>query len=145
MSTSRITKTAEPSRREFLNWTAAVASGLSAFGCGANEPITDSSVAATQLFSAPLGVELYTVRGALGDKTEETLRRVASIGYVEVEHNWIEVKQMLPLLNELNLRPVSIAVDTALATDADLAETLDETAAAAKEAGADYFMFPCPA
>jgi hypothetical protein len=142
MSTPRIARTTEGSRREFLRWTAAGASGLSAFGCSTDEPSSKALAPETQTFTAPLGVELYTVRGELGDKTEETLRRVAGIGYVEVEHNWTEVKQMLPLLNEFGLRPVSIAVDTAFVTDAYLAEQLDETAAEAKEAGADYFMFP---
>lgn len=141
MTTLTSTRSRQRSRRDILRW-ATLASGASAFGCSTNESSSEAVAPATQTFSAPLGVELYTVRGDLGDKTEETLRRVADIGYVEVEHNWAEVKQMLPWLNELGMRPVSIAVDTALATNPDLAETLDSTAAEVKEAGADYLMFP---
>lgn len=142
MSKPQICSETEGSRRAFLRWSASAAAGLAAVGCGGTEPGTETVDPMTESFSAPLGVELYTVRGELGDKTEETIRRVAEIGYVEVEHNWAEVKPMLPLLNELELRPVSLAVDTAFVTNTDLAGTLDETAAEAKEAGADYFMFP---
>jgi sugar phosphate isomerase/epimerase len=142
MSRSDLLAPADTSRREFVKLASVFGSGIAAVGCGSNEPLAESVAPTTQTFSAPIGVELYTVRGDLGEKTEETLRRIADIGYVEVEHNWGEVKPMLPLLNELGLQPTSIAIDTALVTDADLAERLDETAAEAKEAGADFFMFP---
>ncbi len=132
----------DKSRRDFLKLAAVAGAGLTAVGCGSGEPELESVDVAVETFTGPLGVELYTVRDDLGDRAEETLRRIAEIGYVELEHQWADVKTMLPLLKSVGLRPISLAIDTALVTDADRAVSLDETAAEAREAGADYFMFP---
>ncbi|MCP5110984.1 MAG: sugar phosphate isomerase/epimerase, partial [bacterium] len=151
MSTSERSIRAANSRRDFLKLAATAGSGLSIAACAGNEPQTEVPAPVGQAFAAPLGVELYTVRNQLGDKAEETLRRLAEIGFVEIEHSWVDVKPMLTLLKDLGLRPVSVALNPAIVTGnwdawdtpvADREENLGETAAEAKQAGADYFMFP---
>ena len=129
-------------RRGFL-WTAGA--GLASAACGGPSPAPETSAPPAAAFSAPLGVELYTVRRQLPDHAEETLKRLADIGFVEIEQQWNSVKTMLPLLNSVGLHPISIAIDPAVVTGngpgADI-ESLDEIAAQAKEAGAEYLMFP---
>lgn len=132
----------DKSRRDLLTMAAVAGAGLTTAGCGSGELELEPVDVEVETFTGPLGVELYTVRDDLGTKSEETLQRIADIGYVEIEHNWADVKPMLPLLENVGLRPTSLAIDTALVTDAHRAASLDETAAEAKEAGADYFMFP---
>ena len=133
------------SRRDFLQWTAGA--GLAAAACGGPEPAPETVETAASTFTAPLAVELYTVRNQLPDQAEEVLGRLAEIGFVEIEQQWNSVKTMLPLLKSLNLNPVSVAIDPAVVTGSGAAgagssESLDEIAAQAKQAGVEYLMFP---
>ena len=77
-------------RRDFLHWTAGA--GLAAAACGSSEPAAEATEPAAPTFSAPLGVELYTVRNELPDQAEEVLKRLAEIGFVEIEYGWNWVK-----------------------------------------------------
>lgn len=152
-----IPNTARPgaSRREFLQWTAGA--GLVAAACGGPEPAPETVEPAASTFSAPLGVELYTVRNQLPDQAEEVLGQLAEIGFVEIEQQWSSVKTMLPLLKNVGLHPISVSLNPALVTGDWAAaeaqakrfglefggrESMDEVAAQAKEAGAEYLMFP---
>jgi sugar phosphate isomerase/epimerase len=66
-------------RREFLKTMSAVGlagAGLAAAGCGA---------AAAGRRLDRIGVQLYTVRSQMADSVEQTLERVAQVGYDEVE------------------------------------------------------------
>lgn len=130
-------------RRDFLHWTAGA--GLAAAACGSSEPAAEATEPAAPTFSAPLGVELYTVRNELPDQAEEVLKRLAEIGFVEIEYGWNWVKTALPLLKDVGLHPVSVSIESALVTGnwpagSAPAESLDEIAAQAKEAGAEYMM-----
>ena len=142
-------------RRDFLQWTAGA--GLAAAACGGPQPAPETARPAASAFSAPLGVELYTVRKQLPDQAEEVLGRLAEIGFVEIEQQWSSVKTMLPLLKSVGLHPISVAINPAVVTGDWAAaeaqarrfglafggpESMDEIAGQAQEAGAEYLMFP---
>ncbi len=57
--------------------------------------------------SLKLGVQLYTVRQSLSRAPEETLARIAAIGYRNVEVLSQGLRQMLPLLRRYDLKPAS--------------------------------------
>ena len=131
------------SRRDFLHWTAGA--GLAAASCGSPEPAPETTEPAAPTFSAPLGAELYTVRNELPDQAEEVLTRLAEIGFIEIEYGWNWVKTALPLLKDVGLHPISVSIASALVTGnwpagSTPGESLDEIAAQAKEAGAEYMM-----
>ena len=131
------------SRRDFLQWTAGA--GLAAAACDGPEPAPETVEPAAPTFSKPLGAELYTVRNQLPDQAEEILTRLAEIGFVEIEGGWGSVKTMLPLLKDVGLHPISVSIESALVTGnwpagSSPAQSLDEMAAQAKEAGAEYVM-----
>ena len=78
-------------------------SGLAALSGFAKEPF------------AP-GVQLYTVRNEVVTKPLATLQAIAEIGYREVEMLRNQVKTLAPLLNRVNLTPVSLHFETPLLT-----------------------------
>ena len=114
------------SRREFLQTTSlALALGAAA--------------RAKQLKT--VGVQLYTVRTVLPQKTAETLKAIEEIGYQEVEPTYATLNQIWPALQATKLKPVSIHLDSALITkgkDDDIARTFDEL----KKRGFSYAVFP---
>ena len=131
------------SRRDFLQWTAGA--GLAAAACGGPQPAPETAEPARVPFTTPLGAELYTVRNQLPDQAEDILTRLAEIGFVEIEGGWGSVKTMLPLLKSVGLHPISVAIESAHVTGnwragSSPAESLDEIAARAKAAGAEYLM-----
>src|ERR1017187_7057910 len=81
------------SRREFLQ----AASLVAALGAAGR---------AAQLKT--LGVQLYTVRGVLPQKPEETLKAIRAIGYREVEATYAGLDALWPMLQASGLKPVSI-------------------------------------
>ena len=85
------------SRREFLQATS-LAAALGAAGRSA------------QLKT--LGVQLYTVRGVLPQKPQETLKAIRAIGYQEVEATYAGLDALWPALQESGLKPVSIHLDS---------------------------------
>jgi sugar phosphate isomerase/epimerase len=114
------------SRREFLKTTSlALALGAAA--------------RAKQLKT--VGVQLYTVRTVLPQKTAETLKAIEEIGYQEVEPTYATLNQIWPALQATKLKPVSIHLDSVLITkgkDDDIARTFDEL----KKRGFSYAVFP---
>ena len=86
----------------------------------------------------PLGVQLYTVRSEMENGVEQTLERVAAIGYEEVEfagyfgHTPTEIRGMLA---RTGLRGPAAHIQPAFETDA-WARTLDD----ANEAGHEYVV-----
>jgi sugar phosphate isomerase/epimerase len=76
-----------------------------------------ASVPATLLasFDRPLGVQLYTVRGLLPTKGEETLRAIAAIGYKEVEISLADAKKFAAVLKETGLRATGSHIDAGAA------------------------------
>jgi sugar phosphate isomerase/epimerase len=120
------------SRRRFLT-TAAVAA-------------TASAISARRLYageSAPLiGLQLYTAREALAKDFPGTLKRIATIGYREVEaagffnHSAADVKRMM---TDAGLRCVSAHYGLA-----DLLKTADATIEYANRLGLEYVVCSSP-
>jgi sugar phosphate isomerase/epimerase len=141
-------------RREALRrmggWAAGAAGVGAAAGCtgdaasdesGAGAP--SAEVSATGISGAalePLGVQLYTVRSEMENGVEQTLERVAAIGYQEVEfagyfdHSPTEIRAML---TRTGLRSPAAHIGSTFEGDA-WARILDET----NEAGHEYVVVP---
>lgn len=120
------------SRRSFLT-NAAIAAGASA--------LPSHNLFAAE--SSPLiGVQLYSVRDALAKDYPGTLKRVAAIGYREVEaagfynHSAADVKSMMA---DAGLRCISAHYSLA-----DLLKSTDETIAYAKALGLEYVVCSSP-
>jgi sugar phosphate isomerase/epimerase len=114
------------SRREFLQATS-LAAALAAAG------------RAAQLKT--LGVQLYTVRGVLPQKPQETLKAIRAIGYQEVEATYAGLDALWPALQESGLKPVSIHLDSKSVTQGnpdDLNRIFDQL----KQRGFLYAVFP---
>lgn len=60
-----------------------------------------------EAFEEPLGVQLYTLRNVLPGRAEETLKRLAQIGYEEVEILSQGMDRILPILERYDLRAPS--------------------------------------
>ena len=125
------------------------AAGAAATACtGENVPgeagSGEAAMAATSGGSGvplePLGVQLYTLRSEMEGRVEQTLERVAAIGYQEVEfvrflyfdHSPAEIREMLA---RTGLRAPASHIPLAFETDA-WARILDE----ANEAGHEYVV-----
>ena len=114
------------SRREFLQATS-LAAALSAAGRAAH--------------LKTLGVQLYTVRGVLPQKPQETLNAIRAIGYREVEATYALLEGMWPALKSSGLKPVSIHLDSKSVTQGnpdDLSRIFDQL----KKRGFKYAVFP---
>jgi sugar phosphate isomerase/epimerase len=114
------------SRREFLQ-TTSLAAALSA------------TSGAAQLKT--LSVQLYTVRGVLPQKPQETLNAIRAIGYQEVEATYALLEGMWPALQSSGLKPVSIHLDSKSVTQGnpdDLSPILDLL----KKRGFTYAVMP---
>jgi sugar phosphate isomerase/epimerase len=114
------------SRREFLQATS-LAAALGATG------------GAAQLKT--LGVQLYTVRGVLPQKPQETLSAIRAIGYQEVEATYAGLDDLWPVLQKSGLKPVSIHLDSKSVTQGnpdDLSRILDQL----KKRGFTYAVMP---
>jgi sugar phosphate isomerase/epimerase len=64
----------------------------------------------------PLGFQLYTIRTLVPDHAREALKRVAKIGYREIEGSGASNALVLPLCKEFGLAAVSAHYDTPLVT-----------------------------
>jgi sugar phosphate isomerase/epimerase len=114
------------SRREFLQATS-LAAALGATG------------GAAQLKT--LGVQLYTVRGVLPQKPQETLSAIRAIGYQEVEATYAGLDDLWPVLQKSGLKPVSIHLDSKSVTQGnpdDLSRIFDQL----KKRGFTYAVMP---
>ncbi len=67
-------------------------------------------------FTHPLVDELYTVRNILPTAADQTLKRIAAIGYREVETDHATLLQTAPLLKKHDLKPVSCHFETPIIT-----------------------------
>jgi sugar phosphate isomerase/epimerase len=88
-----------------------------------------------------VGVQLYTVRTILPEKPAETLRAIDSMGYREVEGNIADLGKIVPGLEGLHMKLVSLHMDipTILkGKDEDMSRSFAE----AKKSGARYAVFP---
>lgn len=99
-------------------------------------------------FSHALGVQLYTVRSVINGHEDETLKRLAEVGYTEVElaGSAGSIETLAPILKRYKIKPVSIHMDafTVLGNAPQGAKppTIEETIASAKKYGIEYIVFP---
>src|SRR5665213_1420752 len=128
------------SRRDFLKGgTAALLYG-SAFLHGSSLPAKETG--GSKYLDLPLGLELYSVREMLPTDYEGTLKKVAAIGYREVEaagffnHSASQVKQAM---QRAGLRCVS-----AHYSYDDLHTKFDQIVAFSKEVGLEAIICPGP-
>ncbi len=129
---------------------AAGAAGAAALGCTGEAGPGDAGPGEASMTAAsggsdtmplqPLGVQLYTLRSEMEGRVEQTLERVAAIGYQEVEfvrflyfnHSPAEIREMLA---RTGLRAPAAHIDPTFETDA-WARILDD----ANEAGHEYVV-----
>lgn len=122
----------EINRRTLLG-TAAAAAGLTTLGFGG--------------FKHPLGAQLYTVRAVIGKNEEETLKRIAALGYSELETTGRDNLDLLaPVLAKYRLKAVSTHLDVPMITgkwpDGAIHPTLAQAIETAKKHGVQYLVFP---
>ncbi len=131
-----------------LGGLAAGAAGATAMGCAGETVPGEAALGEASMTAAssgsvttplqPLGVQLYTVRSEMENGVEQTLERVASIGYQEVEfagyfrHSPTEIRGML---TRTGLRAPANHIQPTFETDA-WARVLDD----ANEAGHEYVI-----
>lgn len=87
-----------------------------------------------------IGLQLFTVRDALAEDFEGTLRKVAAMGYEGVEfagYGGLEAEQLRSLLQELNLKAIGSHISLEL-----LETNLDNEIAYLKTIGAQYAICP---
>lgn len=120
------------SRRGFLATGAAVIGGLSAV----------AQRAAADPIGLPIGLQFYTVREQAGKDFEGTLKKVAELGYQEVElYSFFDrkVAEVRRILDDAGLKCVSAHYGVPALRD-DLAAKIDY----AKELGLQYMICPFP-
>ncbi len=87
-------------------------------------------------FRHALGVQLYTVRDVWSGHEDEDLRRIAGIGYTELETTSSNnLDMMAPMLKKYKLK----AVSTHLSDGAEISPQAIETA---KKYGVEYLVYP---
>jgi sugar phosphate isomerase/epimerase len=103
-----------------------------------NAPIRKTKIDSQKRKLKKIGVQLYTVRAEMEKDFDGTLRRIASLGYDEVEFAGLfgrDPVQVKKLLADLNIKPVASHINwTTLKKDPQSA--IDETLAL----GADYMI-----
>ncbi len=118
-------------RRAFVLTAAAMAAGCSREGDSGAGPTAGS---------APLGVQLYTVRDLMAEDVAATLDLVAAAGYQQVEfagYFGLTPRQLRGLLDASGLAPVSAHVSLAEFAD-DAGRVIDHAA----ELGHEYLVVP---
>lgn len=106
-----------------------------------------AAVASAKPFQHAIGAQLYTVRNVIGKAEEETLRRIAAIGYTELETTGRDnLDKMAPLFKKYNLKPVSRHLDVPVITgkwpDGKVQGNLAQSIDSAKKHGVEYLVFP---
>jgi sugar phosphate isomerase/epimerase len=98
--------------------------------------------AAGPKFKGALGAELYTVRNVIDQDTDGVLKRIAEIGYTEVEPGRVALEKLAPLLKKYKLKPVSCHMEKELVVGGKSNTTLADSIASARKAGVETMIFP---
>src|SRR5260370_12961650 len=121
-------------RRSWLS-SAVAALGLPRAGNAAEHP-----------FKHAIGVQLYTVRRVIDKAPEETLKRIAEIGYTEVETGRDTIDRLAPLLEKYKLQLVSTHVEIPVITGEwgsnQKPITMEEAIESLKRHKVGYMVFP---
>ena len=88
-----------------------------------------------------LGFQLYTVRGVMPAKAQETLAAIKAAGFQEIEATYALLDGVWPAIQSTGLKPVSIHLDSKMVTQGK-AEDLDPVFAGIKKKGFEYVVFP---
>jgi sugar phosphate isomerase/epimerase len=133
-----------PTRRTFLQQTAA---------CAAAATLTPMSLAAQSRYK--MGLQLYTIRDAMRRDVDGTLKRVAALGYQELEtygfnpealgYYNLPARDFAQRLKDLGLTTPSGHYDLnnfATSSDAELYAYVDRTIEGAKVLGQRYITWP---
>jgi sugar phosphate isomerase/epimerase len=106
---------------------------------------TSALAAALARFASPaqlkeIGVQLYTVRGVLPEKPQETLKAIRALGYTTIEGTLAGFDKVWPAVQASGLKPVSMHLDANLVLQRsdDLARTADQL----KGYGFSFAVFP---
>jgi sugar phosphate isomerase/epimerase len=79
--------------------------------------VAASAALAAKPFSKPIGVQLCTARTVLPKDPEGTLKKIAGIGYKEVElYNYDQFQKLLPIVNGLGMKATSAHMSMPLIT-----------------------------
>jgi len=93
-------------------------------------------------FAKPIGVQLYTARGPLQKDAEGTLKRIAALGYREIElFHAAQIETWVPMAAGLGMKATSIHVADTISL-ADDSSKFEATLGAAKKAGLSYAGVP---
>ena len=98
--------------------------------------------AAGPKFKGPLGAELYTVRSIIDQDTDGVIKRIAEIGYTEVEPGRAVLDKLAPTLAKYKLKATSCHMEQELVVGGQTKATLPEAIESAKKAGAVMMIFP---
>jgi sugar phosphate isomerase/epimerase len=98
--------------------------------------------AAGPKFKGPIGAELYTVRTIIDQDTDGVLKRIAEIGYTEVEPGRAVLDKLVPTLAKYKLKATSCHMEQELVVGGDSKATLAEAIESAKKAGVAMMIFP---
>lgn len=97
-------------------------------------------------FTRPIGVELYTVRTVITKQPDETLKRIADIGYAEVEAGRESLDQLVPICRNLGLKVPACHMEIPIITGkwpgGAAKTTLAQAIDSARKHGVDYLVFP---
>jgi sugar phosphate isomerase/epimerase len=93
-------------------------------------------------FKGPLGAELYTVRNVIDQDTDGVIRRIAEIGYAEVEPGRAVMEKLAPVLAKYKLKAVSCHMEQELVTGGDSKITLGQAIESAHKLGAKMMIYP---
>ncbi|MCX6590371.1 MAG: sugar phosphate isomerase/epimerase [Acidobacteria bacterium] len=119
-------------RRHFLSAASAAAAAM--------------PVLSAKPFSKPLGIQLYTARSTWPADPEGVLKRVADIGYKEVElYAADQIEKLGPTLKKLGLAATSIHIADAISLaddDTKFKQTLDQAVAAGIKYGGVPYVAP---
>ncbi|MBC7927553.1 MAG: TIM barrel protein [Bryobacteraceae bacterium] len=87
-----------------------------------------------------VGVQLYTVRSVIGEKTEETIKALEAVGFREAECVYGNLDKVWKVLKQTSIKPVSLHLETQMFT-----KNQDKLPAALDDAKSKGFQFVvCP-
>ena len=117
--------------------------------CSSSAPRAESQSQQPALFTKPLALQLYTVRDVIKGDPNTVLKRIAAIGYTEVEVIRETYASIANILKAYKLRPISGHLEASLVLHGDqpVASAVPQmTLAAAVEqlrfGGCDYAVLP---
>jgi sugar phosphate isomerase/epimerase len=115
------------SRRRFLGTGAAAAAALA------------GGARAAKLSS--FGVQLYTVRTVINEKTLEVMKAIEAAGYKEIEAVWGGLDQVMAAMKQTSLKPVSVHLDSKIISMGS-ADELAKAVETVKKYGFAYAVHP---